>query len=218
MKECVFGVTHVDKRGVQSWHQLLYLGKVDVAHSIGGISGLPLQRHEAPVFEQGGELTLNNGKAAFNDDPLKNGANIYKEVEGDFVAMARFADMEGLAAKSITPYNEGGLLVSDAQGTYWQLGVFPLYGCGNMLTILSSMGRQQFPNSKGYDFDPVPALRPYQQRWPDMDQHARLAHRGQYAPTQHRHLPDHLQRQHVVGEAARPRRLSIGPLELPRTP
>ena len=69
--------------------------------------------------------------------------------------MARFADMEGLAAKSITPYNEGGLLVSDAQGTYWQLGVFPLYGCGNMLTILSSMGRQQFPNSKGYDFDPI---------------------------------------------------------------
>ena len=108
-----------------------------------------------PVFEQGGELTLKDGKAAFNDDPLKNGANIYKEVKGDFVAIARFADMEGLAAKSITPYNEGGLLVSDAQGTYWQLGVFPLYGCGNMLTILSSMGRQQFPNSKGYDFDPV---------------------------------------------------------------
>ena len=24
-----------------------------------------------------------------------------------------------------------------------------------MLTILSSMGRQQFPNSKGYDFDPI---------------------------------------------------------------
>ena len=108
-----------------------------------------------PVFEQGGELTLKDGKAAFNDDPLNNGATIYKEVEGDFVAMARFADMEGLAAKSITPYNEGGLLVSDAQGTYWQLGVFPLYGCGNMLTILGSMGRQQFPNSKGYDFDPI---------------------------------------------------------------
>ena len=108
-----------------------------------------------PVYQQGGELTLKDGKAAFNDDPLKNGANIYKEVEGDFVAMARFADMEGLAAKSITPYNEGGLLVSDAQGTYWQLGVFPLYGCGNMLTILSAQGRPQFPNYTGYDFDPI---------------------------------------------------------------
>ncbi len=109
-----------------------------------------------PVFEQSGEVKLSEGNAAFNDDPLKNGGTIYKkEVEGDFVVMARFSDMEGLAAKTITPYNEGGLLVSDGQGGFWQLGVFPLYGCGNMLTILSSEGRQQFPNSKGYDFDPI---------------------------------------------------------------
>ena len=107
------------------------------------------------VYEKTGEETLSAPSADFQRDPLNNGGQICKEVEGDFVAMARFADMEGLAAKSITPYNEGGLLVSDAQGTYWQLGVFPLYGCGNMLTILGSMGRQQFPNSKGYDFDPI---------------------------------------------------------------
>jgi hypothetical protein len=37
--------------------------------------------------------------------------------------------------------------------SYYQLGAFPLYNCGNMLTILSPAGRPQFPNYKGYDFD-----------------------------------------------------------------
>ena len=108
-----------------------------------------------PVFEQKDERTLSEGKAAFNDDPLKHGATIYKEVEGDFVVMARIADMEGLQTRDIKPYNEGGLLVSNGQGTYYQLGAFPLYNCGNMLTILSRAGRPQFPNYKGYDFDPI---------------------------------------------------------------
>ena len=68
--------------------------------------------------------------------------------------MAKIADMEGLASRSITAYNEGGLLISDGKGTYYQLGAFPLYNCGNMLTVLSQHGRPQFPNYKGYDFDP----------------------------------------------------------------
>ena len=38
---------------------------------------------------------------------------------------------------------------------YYQLGVFPLYNCGNMLTILNGQDRPQFPNYKGYDFDPI---------------------------------------------------------------
>jgi hypothetical protein len=108
-----------------------------------------------PVFEQKDEIKLSDGKAAFNDDPLKNGGTIYKEVEGDFVVMARFADMEGLQARDIKPYNDGGLLVTDCQGSYYQLGVFPLYNCGNMLTILNGQDRPQFPNYKGYDFDPI---------------------------------------------------------------
>ena len=108
-----------------------------------------------PVFEQKDEITLSDGKAAFNDDPLKNGATIYKEVEGDFVVMTRFTDMEGLQARDIKPYNDGGLLVTDGQGSYYQLGVFPLYNCGNMLTILNGQDRPQFPNYKGYDFDPI---------------------------------------------------------------
>ena len=108
-----------------------------------------------PVYEHKDEMTLSDGKAAFNDDPLKNGATIYKEVEGDFVVMARVTDIEGLQAHDIKPYNDGGLLVSDNKGVYYQLGAFPLYNCGNMLTILSSEGRPQFPNYTGYDFDPI---------------------------------------------------------------
>ena len=69
--------------------------------------------------------------------------------------MARIADIEGLSIRDIKPYNEGGLIVSNGQGTYYQLGAFPLYNCGNMLTILSSEGRPQYPNYKGYDFDPI---------------------------------------------------------------
>jgi len=34
-----------------------------------------------------------------------------------------------------------------------QLGVFPHYNCGNMLTVLDGMSRRQFPNNKGYSFD-----------------------------------------------------------------
>ena len=108
-----------------------------------------------PVYEQKDEIKLSDGKAAFNDVPLKNGGSILKEVEGDFVMMARFADMEGLQARDIKPYNDGGLLVTDCQGSYYQLGVFPLYNCGNMLTILKGQDRPQFPNYKGYDFDPI---------------------------------------------------------------
>ena len=108
-----------------------------------------------PVYEHKDEMKLSDGKAAFNNDPLKNGGIIYKEVEGDFVVMAYFADMEGLQERSIVAYNDGGLLVSNGQGTYYQLGVFPLYNCGNMLTLLNGYDRQQFPNYKGYDFDPI---------------------------------------------------------------
>lgn len=131
-----------------------------------------------PIFEHKNEITLSDGKAAFNEDPLKNGGIIYKEVEGDFVVMARVADIEGLSARDIKPYNEGGILICNGCGDHGddhgdrsmisgnaaikrpvpvivQLGAFPLYNCGNMLTILSSEGRPQFPNYMGYDFDPI---------------------------------------------------------------
>ena len=115
-----------------------------------------------PVFEQVDEVKLSDGTAAFNDEPLKNGGTIYQEVEGDFVVMAHLTDMEGLAERSIKPYNEGGILIASLTShpsvltsEYYQLGVFPLYNCGNMLTILNSQDRQQFPNYRGDDFDPI---------------------------------------------------------------
>ena len=108
-----------------------------------------------PIYEQKDEFTLSTQSAAFNDNPLQNGGYIYKEVEGDFVVMARVSDMEGLKSRSIKGYNEGGLLIADDKGSYFQLGAFPLYNCGNMLTSLSRRARPQFPNYKGYDFDPI---------------------------------------------------------------
>ena len=107
-----------------------------------------------PVFEQPAEQTLAATTALFQEDPLQHGGHIYKEVEGDFVMMARFTDMEGLAEHKPKAYNEGGLLVTDADAVY-QLGVFPLYNCGNMLTVTRPDGRPQYPNYKGYDFDPI---------------------------------------------------------------
>ena len=107
-----------------------------------------------PVFEKRDEFTLQATTPLFNDDPLNNGAYIYKEVEGDFVVMVRLSDMEGVQSRSVTGYNEGGLIVADGD-TFYQLGAFPLYNCGNMFTVLSVRGRPQYPNSKGYDFDPI---------------------------------------------------------------
>ncbi len=107
-----------------------------------------------PVFEKKEEFTLSATGAAFNENPLNDGGVIYQEVEGDFVVMAVVSDMEGLEQRNVTGYNEGGILLSDDNGTFYQLGVFPLYNCGNMLTVLSRRGRPQFPNYKGYDFDP----------------------------------------------------------------
>lgn len=105
-------------------------------------------------FEKAESFTLSTSKALFNDSPLQNGGSIYKDVTGDFVVMATIEDMEGLQTRSVTGFNEGGILVRDGE-TFYQLGAFPLYNCGNMLTSLSSRGRPQFPNYKGYDYDPI---------------------------------------------------------------
>ena len=110
-----------------------------------------------PVFQQQEEQTLAGGNAEFNSNPLENGAKIIKELTGDFVVMTRVNDMEGLKEHKVIDYNEGGLIICaphQRDSVYYQLGAFPLYNCGNMLTILSSHGRPQFPNYKGYQFDP----------------------------------------------------------------
>ena len=109
------------------------------------------------VFQQQEEQTLAGANAEFNINPLENGAKVIKELTGDFVVMARVNDMEGLKGHQVTAYNEGGLIICaphQRDTVYYQLGAFPLYNCGNMLTILSRHGRPQFPNYKGYQFDP----------------------------------------------------------------
>ncbi len=106
------------------------------------------------VFEKAEEQTLTATSANFESDPLNNGGQMYKEVEGDFVMMTHFVDMEGLKEHKVKSYNECGLLVSGGE-KFYQLGVFPLYNCGNMFTITSSEGRPQYPNYKGYEFDPI---------------------------------------------------------------
>ncbi len=107
-----------------------------------------------PVREKREEFTLSAQTANFNEDPIGNGGFTYGGPEGDFVVMATVSDMEGLATHNVKGYNEGGLLITDGFGNYYQLGAFPLYNCGNMFTVLSDRGRPQFPNYKGYDFDP----------------------------------------------------------------
>ena len=106
------------------------------------------------VFEKKESFKLCSQSADFNQAPLSHGGTVYKALEGDFVVMAHIDDMEGLSEHSVKGYNEAGLLIADGN-TYYQLGAFPLYNCGNMLTVLSPHGRPQFPNSKGYDFDPI---------------------------------------------------------------
>lgn len=108
-----------------------------------------------PSFQKQDAFTLSDGNVLFNEAPLQHGGTVYQEAEGDFVVMATLNDMEGLKEHAVKGYNDGGILVTDNNGTYFQLGVFPLYNCGNMLTILSPEGRPQYPNSTGYDFEPI---------------------------------------------------------------
>lgn len=117
-------------------------------------SKFTLSPNMKPTFEKKEEFTLSTKSGDFNNAPLANGGEIYQEVTGDFVVMVTVADMEGLKQHNVTGFNEGGILIADG-ATYYQLGAFPLYNCGNMFTMLSGHGRPQFPNYKGYDFDPI---------------------------------------------------------------
>ena len=81
------------------------------------------------------------------------------EVSGDFVLECHIVDLSGWKTYNVPAYNEGGILlqhVSDDGQTQnvVQLGAFPLYNCGNMITVVSRRGRPQYPNQKGYRFDP----------------------------------------------------------------
>ena len=110
-----------------------------------------------------GVLTLTSASTDFSasGNPRTNGPMIYKEVQGDFIVQVRVADLMGSARRNTPAYNEGGLMVilpeSDTRQQVVQLGVFPAYNCGNMLTTIFR-GRPQYNNQQGWDYDPYMQL------------------------------------------------------------
>ena len=53
VQECILFIAHVDKGSVEARHQLLYLCQVNVADSIGDVSGFLLQGYQAAFLKQG---------------------------------------------------------------------------------------------------------------------------------------------------------------------
>lgn len=81
------------------------------------------------------------------------------EVEGDFVAQVKVADVTGLSQKKGCGYNEAGIMVMDGalpDGNIDEihLSLFPMYADkGNMWTSLSRYGRPQVGNATGWNPD-----------------------------------------------------------------
>ena len=104
-----------------------------------------------------GVITLTSANANLDARRENNGAILYKEVEGDFLAQVKVCALDGQAEYRTPAYNEGGLLVLDDSGRGQEiihLGVFPSYNCGNMLTHVRGYGRPQYPRGNGWDYEP----------------------------------------------------------------
>lgn len=110
---------------------------------------------------ENGVLTLTSSDTNFDQDPSHNGAMMYKEVKGDFILQAKIHGMTGAERRSTPGYNEGGLMVilpKDGSQEIVQLGVFPNYDCGNMLTVVGRRGRPQYQNRMAWNYDPYMQL------------------------------------------------------------
>ena len=106
---------------------------------------------------ESGELTLSSKSGNFNANADDNGALLYQELRGDFVMECMITGMTGSENRRTPSYNEGGLMVLDDSNMddqqIVQMGVFPNYNCGNMLTTVSNHGRRpQFPCGNGWDY------------------------------------------------------------------
>ena len=104
-------------------------------------------------------LTLTSSGRNFNAFTAENGPMKYEEVTGDFVAICHLSDLTGRDRRRTPSYNEGGLMVLDdtdqQNQQIVQMGIFPNYNCGNMLTTVSHHGRRpQFPRGNGWQYDP----------------------------------------------------------------
>lgn len=120
--------------------------------------GVNLPKHASCISENG-SLKLTSSGTNFNMNKADNGVLLYKEVQGDFIMQGKVIGMAGQDEKKSPAYNEGGILVlddSNPQGqTILQIGAFPSYNCGNMLTVVSpGIGRPQFSSANGWEYDP----------------------------------------------------------------
>ncbi len=98
-------------------------------------------------------VVLSSKDSHLGEGQADNAPTALTEVTGDFIAQCHLADMTGLSEQRVPAYNEGGLLVSSPDGSsIVQLGAFPHYNCGNMLTVVTPDGRPQWPNATGYQF------------------------------------------------------------------
>ena len=114
---------------------------------------------KATVSVENGVLKLTSAGTNFNVNKAENGVLQYKEVKGDFIVQGKVAAMAGEEEKKSPAYNEGGILVLDDSNasaqTILQIGAFPSYNCGNMLTMVGPhIGRPQFPSANGWDYNP----------------------------------------------------------------
>ena len=109
------------------------------------------------IHGETGELTSKGRN--FNAFANQNGPMKYEMITGDFVAICHMSDMTGRNRRRTPSYNEGGLMVLDdtdpQNQQIVQMGIFPNYNCGNMLTTVSHHGRRpQFPRGNGWQYDP----------------------------------------------------------------
>lgn len=121
------------------------------------LSGQKAKDTKATVAD--GSLTLQSASGNFNAHADENGILVYHEVKGDFVMQGRVADFMGRSRRQTPAYNEGGLMVIDDSQPdnqqIVQLGVFPSYNCGNMLTAVFARGqRPQYPRGNAWNYDP----------------------------------------------------------------
>ena len=116
----------------------------------------------SPTLGEGpgaGSLTLTSRGRNFNAFSSENGPLKYELITGDFVAICHLSDLTGRDRRRTPSYNEGGLMVLDDSKPdnqqIVQMGIFPNYNCGNMLTTVSHHGRRpQFPRGNGWQYDP----------------------------------------------------------------
>jgi hypothetical protein len=169
--QCSFQVTALDTRGNVALSDIVTLTIDDntfttIADAFDGTALSPewktltgTKADSVKVAIANGQLTLQSAHGNFNAHADDNAVLLYREVKGDFVVQGRLTDLMGSNRHQTPAYNEGGLMVLDDSHPddqqIVQLGIFPNYNCGNMLTTVSRRGqRPQFPMGNGWQYEP----------------------------------------------------------------